>query len=269
MTGEELAQRLRNGRRVYGTLIVSPSPHWPSAVKGTGVDFVFIDTEHIAIDRVTLAWMCQTYRALHLPPVVRIPSPDPYEACKVLDGGAIGVLAPYIESPEQVRVLVGAVKKRPLKGDYLTRTLDGDPLPPELHEYIEARNANHVLLINIESAPAIARLDEILAVEGVDGVQLGPHDLSCSLGVPEQYDHPVFLDAVSDIIQRCRAHSLGVGVHFWAGIEQELMWAQQGANLIMHSGDITLFTQTLAADLRRFRAALGEGETVAAETVVI
>ncbi|MBO0799089.1 MAG: aldolase, partial [Blastocatellia bacterium] len=93
MNGRELIKALHDGRRVYGTMIVSTSPHWPAAVKSAGADFVFIDTEHIAIDRTTLAWMCQTYRAIGLAPIVRIPAPDPFQATVALDNGANGVLA--------------------------------------------------------------------------------------------------------------------------------------------------------------------------------
>ena len=60
MNAPELIESLRAGRNVFGTLIVSSSPRWPEAVRGCGLDFVFIDTEHIALDRAQLSWMCQT-----------------------------------------------------------------------------------------------------------------------------------------------------------------------------------------------------------------
>lgn len=82
MTPAELRKRLHSSETSFGTLIVSPSPRWPEVVKTCGLDFVFIDTEHIALDRAPLSWMCQTYAALGLPPLVRIPSPDPYAATK-------------------------------------------------------------------------------------------------------------------------------------------------------------------------------------------
>lgn len=259
MNGAQLAAVLRAGQRIYGTLITSPSPHWPPLVKATGLDFVFIDTEHIPIERTTLAWMCRTYGALDLAPVVRIPSPDPYEACVALDNGAAGVLAPYIETAAQVRALSGAVKWRPLKGQVLDDVLAGTRILGEpLSNYVRERNAGNVLLVNIESVPALTALDEILAVPGLDAVQIGPHDLSCSLGVPEQYGHRDFLDAVRMVIEKATARGVGVGVHFWESVEQEIAWARQGANLIVHSGDITLFTQALARDLRAFRDALGD-----------
>jgi 2-keto-3-deoxy-L-rhamnonate aldolase RhmA len=130
-------EQLQSGRRLYGTMVVSSSPLWPPAVKRAGADFVFLDTEHAPIDRATVAQMCVAYRALGLPPLVRIPSPNPYEACQVLDGGAAGVLAPYIEHPEQVQRLVGATKLRPLKGERLEEALgERSCLGSELSEYL-------------------------------------------------------------------------------------------------------------------------------------
>ena len=259
MTGKELSMALRGGRRVYGTLVVSTSPKWPEAIRGSGVDFVFIDTEHIPIDRTTLSWMCRTYAAMGLPPIVRIPSPSPIEACKVLDGGASGIIAPYVESPRQVRELAGAVKFRPLKGRRMAEALqDPDLLETPLRDYLEEFNSNNILAVNIESVPAVENLDEILSVPGLDAVIIGPHDLSVSLGIPEQYADSAFDAAVRDIIQRARSRNVAAGMHFWESIEQEIEWARAGTNLIVHSGDISIFAQTLREDLTKMRQALGD-----------
>src|SRR6516162_494606 len=188
MNGREIIQALHAGRRVYSSAIVGMSPLWPALAKQIGIDFVFIDTEHIPLDRQTLSWICQTYQALGLPPVVRIPSNDPFEACKVLDAGASGVIGPYVETVEQVRGLVGAVKLRPLKGRRLQEALQNrNKLEPELRDYLEKRNGDKILIANIESVPAIENLHDICSVPGLDAVLIGPHDLSCSLGIPEQY----------------------------------------------------------------------------------
>ena len=76
MTGREIIQALHSGKRVYSSAMVSTSPLWPNFVKQTGLDFVFIDIEHTPIGRETLSWICQTYQAAGLPPVVRIPCND-------------------------------------------------------------------------------------------------------------------------------------------------------------------------------------------------
>jgi 2-keto-3-deoxy-L-rhamnonate aldolase RhmA len=272
MNGQELGRAMRAGQQVYGTLIVSPSPRWPRVVKQCGVDFVFIDTEHIAIDRAELSWMCQTYGALGLAPVVRIPSPDPNEATMVLDGGAAGVVAPYVETVEQVQALRGAVKYRPLKGEKLGHVLAGGTCELELAAYIRQHCANNTLIVNIESAAALAALDEILKVPDLDAVLIGPHDLSCSLGVPEQYDHPKFREAVRTIFQKARAAGVGAGIHFSGELELSAAFLREGANFLIHSSDIQLFAKTFTEELAFLRQTVERspaGGNVAAPAVNI
>jgi 4-hydroxy-2-oxoheptanedioate aldolase len=257
MTGREIIAALHAGRFVFSSSLVSPSPLWPALVKQAGIDFVFVDTEHIPHDRQTLSWICQTYQALGLPAVVRVPSPDPYEVCKVLDGGASGVVAPYVETVEQVEALVGATKLRPLKGNRLAAALrDRHTLEPDLRAYIEKRNADNILIANIESVPAIDNFDALCAVPGLDAVLIGPHDLSCSLGIPEQYDHPRFDEAVRKIFRIARQRNVGAGIHFWLSPEREIDWARAGGNLVMHSSDLTILSRTLKAEIGDLRKAL-------------
>lgn len=257
MNGREIIQALHEGRRVYSSAMVSTSPLWPNLVKQSGVDFVFVDTEHTPIDRQTLAWICQTYQAMGLPPVVRIPCNDPFEACKALDAGAGGVIGPYLETADQVRGLVGAVKLRPLKGQRLQDALhDRNSLESELRDYLEQRNGDKILIANIESVPAIENLHEICSVPGLDAVLIGPHDLSCSLGIPEQYDHPRFDEATRTIFRIAREHGVGAGIHYWLGLEQEIAWAKAGGNLVMHASDVAIFSRTLKNDISFLRAAL-------------
>lgn len=272
MTGKELRQRLLHGPRVYASSILSPSPMWPQAVLNSGIDYVFLDTEHVAQDRVQLSWMCRAYAALGLPPVVRMRRPDPYRACQLIDDGAAGVIAPYVETAEEVRALVGAVKLRPIKGRRLREALE-DPsrLEPELAAYLEKYNENNVLIVNIESIPAIEALDEILSVPGLDAVQLGPHDLTCNMAVPEEYKDPRYHEAVLDIIRRARACGVGAGVHFWDDLDLEIEYARAGATFVIHSFDLRLAMRGLRRDLDTIRAALGDrarGEDTVPDVIV-
>jgi len=253
----QLREALTAGSPVFGTLIVSPSPRWPEVVASCGLDFVFIDTEHIAIDRAQLSWMCQTYRALGLPPIVRIPSPDPYLATMALDGGAAGIVAPYVESPAEVRALRGAVKMRPVKGCKLGRLLAGEPPEPALGGLLKKNAEESLLFINIESLPAIEALDTILAEPGIDALQIGPHDLSCSLGSPECYDSTEFLDACGTIFKKARAAGVGAGIHFWGTPEDAIRFQELGANLIIHSADISLFQKHLRLEIAAIKCGAG------------
>jgi len=259
MLGRELSEALRSGRRVFGTMVGSTSPRFVGAAASAGVDFVFLDTEHTPIGRETLAWMCQAFAASGIAPVVRVPKPDPFEACKAFDGGAHGVVFPYVESAEQVQALRGAAKLRPLKGRRLEGALDGtEALEPELADYLAQRNVASVMVVNVESVPAMEALDAILAVPGLDAVLIGPHDLSCSLGIPEQYGHPRFDEAVRRIIGTARAAGVGAGIHYWGNLDQEIAWMRAGLNLLIHSIDFSLFADALRRDLDRLRQAAGE-----------
>ncbi|QXD26199.1 aldolase [Opitutia bacterium ISCC 51] len=270
MTGT-FSDRLRQGEKLYGTLIVSPSPRWPEQIAKLGLDFVFIDTEHIAIDRAELSWMCQTYKALGMYPIVRILSPDPFLATAALDGGACGIVAPYVETADQARDLMGAVKLRPIKGKKLNQLLHKSETASDcLQEYMKEGTKENSLILNIESAEGIQNLDEILEVEGVDGVLIGPHDLSSSLEIPEDYRHPEFDKSVCKIIQTAREKSRGAGIHAIMGakgLDLEQSWIEAGANFILHSADIIAAVDSLNSEFKTLKAgATGECEQQADST---
>src|SRR5262249_38517079 len=152
---------------------------------------------------------------------------------------------------------VGAVKLRPLKGRRLQEALrDRNILEPELRAYLDQRNGDKILIANIESVPAIENLEEICSVPGLDAVLIGPHDLSCSLGIPEQYGPPRSDEAVRKIFRIARQHGLGAGIHYWLGVEQEIAWAKAGGNLVMHSSDLASFSRTLKSEIEQLRKSL-------------
>ena len=256
MRGKQLKAELKQGGRVFGTAVLSTSPVWITVVADMGLDFVFIDTEHTPIDRTQLSWMCHAFKLSGIAPVVRIPSPCPYEASKALDAGADGIVAPYVESVSEIKALVGAVKYRPLKGKKLEGFLSGqENFSQELNHYLDVTNENHLLLINLESTPALNEITELLSVPGLDGVLVGPKDLSCSLGIPENYDHPLFVETVEMILSEARSRNLGAGVHMFypSGYAQEMEWSKGKANILLHSSDIGSFKHSIASGLNQLR----------------
>lgn len=259
---DELKQKLISRENVYGTCITVNTPNWPDIVSEAPLDFVFIDTEHIPIDRSELAKMCRGYQARGLTPIVRIPKPDPYRASQAIDDGAIGVIAPYLENADQIKELVGATKYRPLKGEKLASILEGKIIPdPEFQVYIDQFNHGNLCIANIESVPAVKRLDELLSIKGLDAVFIGPHDLSINMGIPEQYDHPDFIETVKTIIHKARKHTLGIGIHFSLEPQRQMDWMKEGVNIIIHSSDMALFSQRLKCDITAIRAAVGDDDT--------
>ena len=256
---KNLLEKLKRGENIYGTCIVSTSPIWSKSVKNLGLDFVFLDTEHIPMDRTELTALCQVYSAMGISPIVRIPSPDPFTACMAKDAGAVGVIAPYVENAEQIRQLVGATKFRPLKGERLQNVLSGkEVLEPELKTYLENFNKGSLCIVNIESLAAVENLDALLDVSGLDGIIIGPHDLSINLGLPEQYDHPDFEKVVKEIITKARSKNVAAGIHFPSNPDRQIQWMKEGVNIVMHSSDMFLFSQKLNEDILKIKNAVGD-----------
>lgn len=258
MNRHELKSAFREGRRVYGTLVCSPSPKWAAELPKAGLDFVFIDSEHMPMDPQARAWMLRCYRAQGLAPIVRVPScaaPDIFQA---VEHGAEGVLAPYIETAEEVKALVGGVKYRPLKGERLRGVLDGKiQLSDKERDYLEKYNDGNLVLLNIESRWAADHLEELL-LPGVDAVLIGPHDLSINLGVPEEWDDPLFEAYIEKIVAACRAKGVGVGNHSSWDVRAQIRWAQKGMNIVVWNSDIGLFMRGIGADFAQVRQALGD-----------
>ena len=256
MNGEELRKALHEGERVYGTAVLSTAPHWVPVIRSLGLDFVFIDNEHTPIDRQTCAWMVQAFEASGIAALVRIPNADPDLVRAPLDSGASGIVAPYVEEAENVRRLAAAIRLRPLKGRRLRSVMEGEALPAELDKYLDRFNKDKVLIANIESLAAIENLDEIVRVPGLDAVLIGPHDLTVSMGQPEQYDAPEFDEKVRDIIRRARDAGIGAGGHFWHSLEKEIGWIKAGANLILHAGDFHAVQYGLRREFDAIRSAV-------------
>jgi 4-hydroxy-2-oxoheptanedioate aldolase len=151
------------------------------------------------------------------------------------------------------------VKLRPLKGERLGQALAGEvELEPLVTDYLAHYNRQNLCIVNIESVPALSALDAILAVPDIDALLIGPHDLSINLGVPEQYSHPRFEEAVQTVIKKGRGAGVGVGIHFSDGMDHWEAWAKAGLNLILHSSDLRIVADTLTHDLTHLRRALGD-----------
>lgn len=263
MRGSELRQALASGHRVYGICLVGfGQPGWPTLFARLGLDFVFLDNEHTPLGRETCAWAAQAYAAHGIAPLLRIPEPSPTYAAMALDLGAHGVIVPYVESADQVRRLVGAVKYRPLKGTTLHTALAEGKLPSSsTATYLQTLNEDSVLIIMIESPPGVANLADLLAIGGVDGVLVGPYDFSLSHWVPEDFDHPTFEQAVRRVIRLCREGNVGVGVHHIAGsLEREQRWIEWGCNLIVHKSDTVFIAEGICNELLMLKQSLGDGD---------
>lgn len=238
MNGERLKDALKDGEHVYGTMFVQTRVgHGDHRLREMGLNFVIIDNEHSPYSRSeTAAWM-RKLSAGGIMPIVRVPIPASHYVTMAHDAGAQGILAPYVERVEQVREVVGASKFLPLKGEAVDQAVETGVLPSDAtREYLAERNRNHTLVIGIESVAAVERLDDLLAVEGVDAAFVGPNDLSIQLGVPADYHHPTYLEAVERIFDTCEARGMPLVIHFFT-YEMAEPWIEKGVRFILFGSD--------------------------------
>lgn len=238
MNGAELKDRVQSGGIVYGTMIsMGRNPRWTTAFSNFGIDYVIIDTEHSPRGRMDVADFIAAFTFSGVVPIVRVPIPDSHYVTMALDAGAQGVLAPYCETVDEVKEVVGAAKWRPLKGALVRQAVETGEFPSQASkEYLEARNRNNVCIIGIESVPAIENLEDILKVRGIDAIFVGPNDLSITLGVPDQYDHPDYEAALREIIGKCQAAGVPTLIHHQT-VGLTIKWLQEGARFVLYSSD--------------------------------
>ena len=178
-----------------------------------GFDSIYIDVEHSSFSLDTTSQICMASLAVGITPFVRVPSIAPDFISRVLDGGALGVIAPHIQSPQDAARVVRAAKFPPLGDRSFTGSLPHFQFRTfPTTEMFEALNEATMVIVMIESAEALAAVDEIAAVDGVDMLFIGTNDLCSSLGIPGQLDHDSIRDAYARTIEACRRYGKHLGV---------------------------------------------------------
>ncbi len=259
MNGAELKATLQAGGRVYGTMIsLGRNPRWVDTLGSVGLDYIVIDMEHGPRSRAEVADYLVAFGNSSLVPIIRIPLPAAHYVTMALDAGAQGILAPYCETVAEVKEVIGAAKWRPLKGEAVRRLMDtGEHVSDATRAYLEQRNRNTIAIIGIESVAAVNSLEEILKVPGIDGIFVGPNDLSISLGYPDQYDHPEYQEMVKRVIETSEAHGIPTQVHHQT-TDLSTHWVRQGARFVLHTTDRRALAEAYRRDFMALKEAASE-----------
>ncbi len=260
MRGAELREKMSRGERVYGTMTsLARNPRWAAVFGRLGFDYVIVDTEHSPTGRSETADLAVAFLGAGVCPIIRVKDSEPHATVMALDAGFHGVLVPYCETPEEVRAVVHAARLRPLKGRLHDQARDKGSFPsPETQQYLEQRNRDVVVIIGIESVPAMDNLEAILDVGGIDAIFIGPNDLSVSLGVPDKYDDPKFVEASDFIIATAQRRGIPAGGH-WQTPEHVQFWMERGSRWILYSSDARALTEGYRSSLNAFRqSAVGQ-----------
>ena len=254
MNGIEIKKTLQEGGTVYGTMLtVSRSPRWANIFAQTGLDYIIIDTEHAPRSRSEIADLLAAFENTDMAPIVRIPIPSSHYVTMALDAGAQGILAPYCETVDEVKETIGAAKWRPLKGKLVREVVEQNNYPSDASKrYLEQRSEKTICIIGIESVPAIENLDDILQLDGIDAIFVGPNDLTISLGIPNEYENPIYEEALRKIIAICEKHNTPVMIHH-QNVELSKRWLREGAKFVLHSTDARSIHNAIQDDFSKIR----------------
>jgi len=181
--------------------------------KTAGFDAIYIDLEHSSFSIETTCQISVMALEAGVPALVRVPARTPEYISRVLDGGALGVIAPGVRSPEEAREVVAAAKYPPLGARGMSTGLAHlgfRSMPPA--EALPKMNDATMVIVQLESAAGLAAIEDIVAVKGVDMVLIGTNDFLADLGRPGEYDHPKVREAYERTIAACRRRGKHVGV---------------------------------------------------------
>jgi len=231
----KLKARLRAGEPCYGAQIALMDPIIPEIMGRAGFDWMVVDAEHAPHSPLTMRSMLQAAVHTDAPLLARPLRLDPDQIRQYLDIGSPGVLCPFINTRQEAETLARACRYPP----YGTRgygprragvfNFDAD-------EYFQLANESMLVFPMIESTQAVANIDEIVTVDGVDAVLIGPMDLSISLGIMAEWEDERYLSAVDTVRQSCKKHGKIMGTACYS-LEHAQKCAALGDALLMVAGD--------------------------------
>jgi len=209
---ENLRQRVLDGETVLGCFLNLGSALTAEIIGKAGFDFVVIDLEHGAGSESDVMGQLQALAHSNTAAVIRVESHERQRSHRVLDAGAHGIMFPRVNNAEEARRAVAALRYPPegVRGvAAMNRACD---FGPGFRSYLETANSSLLGVVQIESAEAVRNVEEIAAVEGADVLFIGPLDLTQSLGIIQQLDHELFVEAMQKTAGAARKHNKALGI---------------------------------------------------------
>lgn len=222
-------------------------------LKNGGCDYVFLDMEHSGFDVSTMKSLLRYLEAADLPAFVRPPGKDYYDMARVLDVGAEGLILPMVGSEQEAQRIVHDTKYEPVGGRGVALAIAHDRYRPgPVMEKLQQANDRTQLFPLIETRDGIENVEAIANTDGIDGLWLGHFDLSCSLGIPGQFDHPDFTNSVDRLIAAASDAGKPIG-RVVANSDEGSVAYKQGFDFIAVSGDCWLLQDAMTAAAKSLR----------------
>jgi 2-keto-3-deoxy-L-rhamnonate aldolase RhmA len=245
--------RAHGAKAPIGTWIMSASPLVAEAVGSAGFDWGVLDMEHSPLDLMTLVQLLQAVGNTKMVPVVRVPSNDTVMVKRVLDAGAQTLLFPFIQNADEAARAVAATRYPP-EGVRGMAGMGRASRYGTAPDFYRAANRSVGVVVQLESAQAVERLEEIAAVPGVDALFVGPNDLSGSMGHVGESTHPAVMALMTDAAERARAAGKPIGT--LGGTPEEVTrYRAAGYDYVAISSDLGLLMRGAQAAVQALRRA--------------
>ncbi len=239
-----LIEKFKQDRQAIGTFLELNETLVVEALSVAGMDFFITDLEHSSMSSESLKTIIQAANYRNISPLVRIKEISRHDVLRPLDLGAQGIIIPNIKTVEEVENVVSWGKYSPIgqRGFLTSRVLDfgyNGKISSNFTDTFNDQNNKSLLIPQCETVEALNNIEEIVSVEGVDGIFVGPFDLSIAMGIPGQFDNPLFTEAISQIYNACRKHGKFTFI-FSNDIETSKKYIDYGFDAITSSMDINM-----------------------------
>ena len=255
MLSNPVKQTVKSGGVAIGTMMFEFNTTGIGRIAANaGAEFAVYDMEHTGWELETIRMLIATTPRPGLVPIVRIPTTQYHFVSRVLDMGAMGVMAPMVESADEARLLVQSAKYPPTgrRGAAFGIAHDDYGIGT-IPEVVRSSNAESLLIVQIETAKGLQNLDEIATVPEIDVLWIGLYDLANSLGLPGQMDHPQIQTAIDRVLAVCRAQNKVPAV-LVTSIDEGRAQLARGFRLVAFGGDVWIYQTALKAGLAALRA---------------
>ena len=254
-----LKQELQMGKRVFGFVCRTLSPTIVELIGMSGFDFVWIDMEHTGADFATVENLCRAADAANIESLVRVPDKNPANILRALEVGATIVNVPQVESRAEAEAVVRAAMYPPIGQRGFCGSSRGTRygIGAEAAESFRAANERTITMVQIESEKGVANVKEICTVPGLAAVFVGLGDLSQSLGIAGQMDHPDLIDSARRVLQMSKAAGK-IGAMLIESPADAATWVAEGAQMLCCGVDIPLIGRTFLRIREEFNGLAGE-----------
>ena len=236
-------QKLQQGLPVYGIISTSDDPQLAELFGLSGFDYYILDAEHGLIDPAQAVNVIRACERTNITPLVRIGPKDPKLVLQYLDAGMLGVMMPGLESVEEVKMLVEAVKYQPVgkRGVGLSRASGYMAYTSEAPKYIQFANENTMVIIQFEDEKLLPSFEAMCSVDGVDACMIGPRDLSLNMGFPDGPNHPEVQTVIDQAIAIMKEAGITAGITAGTRTDAAKQVAR-GANMILAASQSLVFS---------------------------